>query len=360
LDTESDNLRTALEWALGGQGENAAFGLELAGRLGLFWRMRSHYWSEGTRWVRDALEKTGNASASLRAKGLLTAGVLLFHQWRFEEAAPFFHESLALYQSLDDRGGIADALRWLGTHAFRQKDYVEAGRLLEQSLALYREANDEYGISMCLRSLGDSARLLKDYKRAVALYEEGLALCRKTGNRRGVSSALNSLGELARLQGDFPKAQEFIEENVGIDRESGNELSQAISLHNLGHTVLSMGDHREAKALFEEGLRLFQKLEYARGVTLCLAGFGGGASSAGQAERAARLLGMTKAALEASNVPLPLGPADQAAYDRYLAATKAQLEPQVFAAAWEAGLRMTVGQAVACALEPSPGNPPKS
>ena len=74
----------------------------------------------------------------------------------------------------------------------------------------------------------------------------------------------------------------------------------------------------------------------------------------GQAERAARLLGTAKTALEASNAPLPMGPADQAAYDRYLAATKAQLDSQVFAAAWEEGRRMTLSQAVACALEQSP------
>jgi hypothetical protein len=83
----------------------------------------------------------------------------------------------------------------------------------------------------------------------------------------------------------------------------------------------------------------------------------GVASSVGQAEQAARLLGLTKAALEASNVPLPLGPADQAAYDRYLAATKAQLDPQLFAVAWEAGGRMTLSQGVACALELSPEDP---
>ncbi|HSR32943.1 MAG TPA: hypothetical protein VLY63_20460, partial [Anaerolineae bacterium] len=112
-----------------------------------------------------------------------------------------------------------------------------------------------------------------------------------------------------------------------------------------------------AQGQFKESLGLFQKLEYMRGITLCLAGLAGVASSAGQAERAAKLLGIAKARLEASNVPLALGPADQAAYDRYLAATKGQLDPKVFAAAWEVGRRMTLSQAVACALELSLENP---
>jgi DNA-binding SARP family transcriptional activator/predicted ATPase len=360
METECDNLRIALGWTLAGQDESAALALRLAGTLGSFWQMCSHHWSEGYRWLKAALANSDGASASIRAKALLAAGTLLFCQWHFEQAAPFFHESLTLYQKLDDKGGIADALYWLGCHAFRQKDYCEATRLLEQSLVLYRERNDQYGISMALRNLGDCARLLKDYERSNRLYEQGLALSRKVGNKRGASNALNSLGELARLQGDWKKAKAFYEENLSLGRELGNEFSQAITLHNLGHTILRLGDLWGAVVLFKESLSLFQKLEYVRGITLCLAGLAGVASSDGQAERAARLLGIAKTTLEASNVPLPMGPADQAAYDRYLAATKAQLDLQVFAAAWEAGRRMTLSQAVACALEPSPGNPPNS
>jgi non-specific serine/threonine protein kinase len=351
MEIESDNLRTALGWTLAGQGERATLGLKLAGTLGFFWQMRSHHWSEGYGWLKAALHNSDGASAPMRAKVLLAAGTLLFHQWRFEQAAPLFHESLTLYQELEDKDGIADALYWLGCHAFRQKDYVEATRYLEQSLGLYREANDQYGISMALRNLGDCARLLKDYERSIGLYEQGLALSQRIGNRRGVSNALNSLGELARLQGNPRRAKTFYEENLTIARELGNELTQAISLHNLGHATLRLGDLLGAQGQFEDSLNLFQKLEHTRGITLCMAGLAGVATSAGQAERAAKLLSMAKTTLEASKAPLPLGPADQAAYDRYLAAAKAQLDPQVFAAAWEVGGRMTLSQAVACALE---------
>jgi non-specific serine/threonine protein kinase len=192
------------------------------------------------------------------------------------------------------------------------------------------------------------------------LYEQGLALSRRIGNKRGGLSALNSLGELARLQGDLNRAKAYYEEGMSLAREMGNELSQAISLHNMGHTTLRLGDRSAAKAQFERSMRLFDRLEYTRGITLCLAGLAGVAIADRQAERSARLLGSAKAALEASNVPLPMGPADQAAYDRCLATAKAQLDSQVFAAAWEAGLHMTLSQAVACALEQAPKDLPDS
>jgi len=353
MEIEGDNFRAALGWTLSGQGKRSTLGLELASALGQFWRMRSHLWSEGCRWFEFALENCSGSPSTLRAKAYLEVGSLLFLQWRFDEAAPYFHESLDQYQKLGDKNGIAEALNWLGRHAFRQKEYYEATRLLEQSLELYREGSDELGISKTLRSLGDCARLLNDYERSKRLYEQGLALSRKTGNKRGASGVLNSLGELARLQGDLQAAKSIGEESLRLHRETGNELSEAVTLHNLGHTTLRMGDHREAMVQFNESLNLFQKLEYARGITLCLIGFAGVATSAGQVERAAKLLASAKKSLEDSNAPLPLGPADQAAFDRYLASIKTQLDPGVFAAAWEEGRRMKLSQAVTCALEES-------
>jgi predicted ATPase/DNA-binding SARP family transcriptional activator len=358
METESDNLRAALSWTLAGRGDRAALGLRLSGTLGMFWQNYSHHWSEGYQWLSSALEANDDAPAAMRAKALLAAGALLFHQWRFDQAAPYFEAGLALYQDLNDRDGIADALYRQGCHAFRQKGYREAATLLERSLVLYRQANNQYGISMALRSLGDCARLLEDYERSSRLYEEGLALSRRIGNKRGASGLLNSLGELARLQGDLRQAKAFYEENLRIDQELGSAFSQAITLHNLGHTTLGLGDPWEAQRQLEQGLRLFQRREYSRGMTLCLAALAGVASAIGQAEQAARLLGAATAALEASNAPLPLGPADQAAYDRYLAATKAQLEPGAFAAAWEAGRGMALAQAIDCALDHVPSHPP--
>jgi predicted ATPase/DNA-binding SARP family transcriptional activator len=353
LEAEHDNLRAVLEWAIAGQGERASLGLKLAGALGLFWSVRGH-WMEGYRWLKEALDNNCDAPAPARAKALLAAGTLLHFRWRFEQAAPLLHKSLALYQELDEKEGMADALYWLGRQAFRQKDYQGAAGLIEQSLALYQEANHQYGVSMAFRNLGDCARLLKDYERAHWLYEQGLALARKIGNKQGIAYTLNSLGELARLQGNFVAAELFYEEDLGLVRELGNRFSQAVALHNLGHTTLRLGDLGRAAALFEESLSLYQRLEYTRGVALCLAGLAGVANSAGQAVRATSLLGKASAALQASNVPLPLGPADRAAYDRHLAAAKTQLDPRTFAAAWEAGQQMTLVEAVVYALEQSP------
>jgi hypothetical protein len=72
----------------------------------------------------------------------------------------------------------------------------------------------------------------------------------------------------------------------------------------------------------------------------------------GQLEHATQLLGATAALFEIFN-PRAMDPTDRADYERAVAAARAQLEAQVFDAAWAAGRAMTPEQAIAYALEGS-------
>jgi uncharacterized protein HemY len=62
LEADHDNLRLALEWALGK--ESAEFVLRLCAALGMFWYIHCH-WKEGARWLEKALARPSeNASAN--------------------------------------------------------------------------------------------------------------------------------------------------------------------------------------------------------------------------------------------------------------------------------------------------------
>jgi hypothetical protein len=66
------------------------------------------------------------------------------------------------------------------------------------------------------------------------------------------------------------------------------------------------------------------------------------ASAQGQPERAVQLLAAAAALREA--IGAPLSPADQAGYDRTIAALQATLEPDAFAAAWALGRTLPLEQ----------------
>ncbi len=79
------------------------------------------------------------------------------------------------------------------------------------------------------------------------------------------------------------------------------------------------------------------------GLYLGLLGLAGVASAQGQAARAARLFGA------AGGDPPPI-PAHRHEWERNMAAVRAQLDEEAFAAAWAEGRAMALEQAIAYAL----------
>ena len=71
LEAEHDNMRAALSWAL--ERKEAELVLKLGGALWLFWSMRGYY-SEGRRWLEEALAMEGQGSSESRAMALAGVG----------------------------------------------------------------------------------------------------------------------------------------------------------------------------------------------------------------------------------------------------------------------------------------------
>jgi predicted ATPase len=83
LEVEHDNMRAALSWARERREDEVA--LRLAGALGWFWDSHGHY-SEGRKWLEEAMAKANGASAAALAKALDRLGSLTWGQGDFDRA----------------------------------------------------------------------------------------------------------------------------------------------------------------------------------------------------------------------------------------------------------------------------------
>jgi len=128
-----------------------------------------------------------------------------------------------------------------------------------------------------------------------------------------------------------------------------HKINLALSLINLGQVALHESDHIQAKALFEEALAIYRQLERPDRFVIALAGLAGVAGVAGKHQQAARLFGAAEAIYEARGWKMDA--VVRALYDRIIAAVRAQLDEATFNAAWEAGRKMTLEQAIEYALE---------
>jgi predicted ATPase len=305
LETDNDNLRAALSWALSSDRQEA--GLRLAVALYRFWYWRNHY-REGRQWLEAALADSQSLPPALRAQALRTAGVLNLELNDYAGAEPYLQESLVLFRRLEDRRGVAATLNSLGVMAFSQNLYGRAIRLLEESLSLRRQLEDSYSLS----------------------------------------TPLNNLGLVALAQEEHKAARDYFAEALALDRASGDAMGVAVSLSNLAAAMLEEGLNEEAQAYFEECLLLFQELGDQEGSAECLEGLATTMIQQENVKQATRLWGAAEALRE--RIHAPVHPAEKPRYDRTKAAIEARLGEAAFAAAWSEGRTMSLAQAVGEAL----------
>ncbi len=401
LEVEHDNMRAALDWALG-QGANTA-ALRLGGAIWRFWVNHGHL-EEGRRWLDRALAQAGDPAAqsapasdelfsrvptrAVLAKALKAAGNLAYTcgdhpaaRRRLEEslalsrqlgdtraiaaalnnlgnvaraqgdyayAVALLEESLACKRALGDRAALASSLSNLGSVVKDQGDHTRAGLLYAESLAIWRELGDEAGIAGTLNNLGVEAFTRGNDDEARVLYAEALALRRHLGDKHGIAAILLNLGSVEWVSGDYPAARALFAESLKLRTELGDLEGVASCLHHLGYTALHEGDARQAATLFRESLRLNHDSGRKRGIAECLGGLAAVAQAEGYPAQAAQFLG----ALEAlrSAIGLVLHRIDQTEVERNLALVREQLDPPTFTAAWQQGRSLDLDAVVARAL----------
>ena len=271
IDSDRDNLRSALSWSLSA-GADAAAGLRLAGALGYFW-WRGGTIREGRGWLSGLLAAAPKGEdAAARAKACHGAGILAQQADDYPVAQVLAEEALTIRKQLGDRHGISRTLANLGMIASCQGDYRTARTMFDEALTICRETDDRHSTASVLVNLGTLASDQGDYDSARAFLEESLAIWRALGGY-GTSNALGMLGRVAHGQGDYPRAQALLEESLAIAREE--ELLPYISaaLADLGSVARSRGDHDAALALLKEALTIQREVGERLGKSECLEAF---------------------------------------------------------------------------------------
>jgi len=297
LEEEHDNMRAVLSWAL--EEAQTELGLRLAGALWPFWEAHGHY-SEGRRWIEEALKKERGTSGAVRAKALYAVGRIAFAQSDTHRAEVAAQEGIELSTELEIGSSLAASFRsMLGLAADWRGDYEQAKELTEESLTLSRQAQDKVRIADALLELAGILHYMGNRERGKELYEEGIALCREVGYASGLGRGLLGLGYFLVLEGDYERGATLNEEAVALYQERGYKGNLEYAVVNLGGAALLRGDHKRARSYYEESLTLCKELGDRLTASDGLEGLACVFATEGAPEQAARLFGAALALREA-------------------------------------------------------------
>lgn len=388
LEKEYDNLRVVLEQSEASGNIDA--GLRIAWSLLLFWSARG-YWSEAKVLLTDILARPDAIGKTpLRVKGLIVAGLVaallgdisLAHSWLDEGIAiardlgpdskfllaislglkgysitgsdlslarSLCEEALAIGRETDDKYVIANVLDYLGNIYSTQGDYTAARAASNESVTVFLETKNRWMSSRPLANLGLICYQQGEYDAARSYLEAGLEIYREIGDKANIAFTLATLADIDRIQGDYLHSLALYEESLAIRRAIGDEFSIPPLLAKLGNISLQQGNLSQAITLFKGSLALGKKTSDKTHISICLTGFVDLTMAKRQPELAARLLGTLDATLASSGAKLE--PIHRIEHTRSLAAVRAQLDEEIFMAAWAAGQKLSLDEAVAYALK---------
>jgi predicted ATPase/class 3 adenylate cyclase len=382
LETEHDNLRSALEWSLAAGSTERAAGL--AASLAWFWWLRGH-WTEGRRWIDRTLELgeewpeglqvrtlvagsrlSGTQGDADRAEALAEEAVELARGTGDEEglawslcmlgevtwgwkpdlkrSIPLLEESLARFRKIGDLWAIGHVLGQLGDALMASGDFARGMSLQEEALEILRTSGDLMGVSERLRMLGVSLRRKGDYQQAAALLEESLALFRRLGDRNLAAHVLVSLGAMAADEGKLGEAEEFLEESLATLREIGDKGCSAQALGLLASVLHRQGDPERARQLLRESLTTTKDREVIAGALEFLAQV----LAPERPDQAISLLGAAEKIRE--EIGAPRAVPEQADHERVLSSLRRGISEQGFREAWEGGWGLSSEEAISRAL----------
>ncbi len=359
FDSEYDNIRDALAWALASR--RIEMGLRLTNAIYQFWEIRN-FRQEGLAWFERLLAQAGEEiSLTVHASACTYAAFLADFVGNASAAIEYGQRGVKLAEAAGEEGKpiLGFALGGLGAGMKAAGDYQAVFDLQTRFIEIFRPLGDAYAyyLGMGLLVQGQTALTLSKYGAARPLLDEALTLARQGGDTYRIALALNYLGDLARCEQNYDQAQAPYEESLALLRNLGAERDVASVLHNLGHTYLQLGAVERAQNCFVESMSIHQAQQNRAGMTECLIGFAAIAVTSGLPAVGVRLLAAMKAL--ASERAMAEWAATRVAYETTLALAQARLTEAEFRAEQAAGPILSLEQAVKVGLNlprPSPAD----
>ena len=349
LESEHDNLRTALAWSL--ESGRIEGGLRIASALDRFWEIRG-YAQEGLGWFERLLAQTDEGiSPIVHVNALVFASFLAMSLGNGPATLAYGREAVEVAKGISEKGNpaLTFALAGLASGARTVGDYQTAFTVGEQALQQSRVSLvSSFYLGMALLSQGQNAIQLGSYNTARERLDESLMLARQDGDAFRIAHTLNALGDLMRLEQNYVEAVSAYEEGVALLRELGAQHDLASILSNLGYTCLHIGNVVSARTLFSESMAIHQAQQNKPGMAECLIGCAATAIMRGQSATGARLL--AAAAAISGQPSASIWKATRMEFERYLDLVRTMLTQTQFQAEQMVGSIFSLEQAVDYAL----------
>ena len=355
LDSESDNLRTALEWSFEADPEAA---LRLSVAMMSYWRSRS-YGLEAVGWMAKAadlaLTLPPATPPAARERSILVARVLAAAAnasslWATASAGrQWAEEAVSQARRAEDDEVLSEALASLATTSVFSGQLSEARGWSEELVRLAESSRDWWALAFTEASLAfwhvvDGG----DLAAAGAWLLRASEAADRSRNPFAIAFVAGSRAELIAMTGQLAEAREWFGRAIAAYEGMGDRRMVLVTRSELAHALRRGGQIDEAEALYRETLHGWQHAGNRGAIANQLECFAFVAMAKDDLVRAARLFGTAEAIREVADAPMVS--TERAEYDAAIGQLRNTLDATALDSAWAHGRRLPTDEAVALAL----------
>ena len=352
LETEYDNIRTAVEWGL----SNDPFAVMKMVSFLLFFMMTKSHSGEGHRWGQEALKQIDDGRSLTinenEQKGRLLASlsILSFSMGDNQTTIKEANQALTLLRPTNDKWFLALTLGFRAAADFLTGNTDIAIAAMEEATSLAEEIGDKYVLGAVLSSSSRVEAFARgDFAKAYAIHERACELLKEYGNRWTYAITLYGLGNIAIALKDFDIARKKFNLAMQIMQELGSKRNVVMIQSDLAHILRYEGNYSGAMASYRGTIQEWQRIGHRAAVAHQLESIAFISKALEQADKALRLLGAAEALRE--KIGIDMTSQEREAYEKEVADLKVNMDEKEFTSLWTEGRSMTMGEAIELAVE---------
>lgn len=291
-------------------------GLELSKKLNYKYGVANAYNSLGTSYARkgeldsadvffgkavQSYKESGNFS--LAGESQLMRGLLFLENYNYTRAFETFLEAKEIFESIDDKSGLAKLNYYLGRifygwtnydkaekhfqialdyfvqsedFEFQSQVYLFLGQVyrhsgykeksfdnLQKAFESYRKSNDLQNAILPLRYIGEYYIDLKEYDTALQKFHQGVDIALNNSIDISYAGDLYTLiAHVHQMKGELDSSLAYNTMALANREEVGRKIYISSSLINIGYTYYNMQDYQSALKYIDSGLAIAYELDF--------------------------------------------------------------------------------------------------
>jgi DNA-binding winged helix-turn-helix (wHTH) protein/tetratricopeptide (TPR) repeat protein len=169
------------------------------------------------------------------------------------------------YESIGDRGGMADALNHQGLLAWHKDDTTTSLKLFEEAVRLSNSIGDQAGIAYSLSRMGDVHLYVDtangaDSSAAMKLFHQAETIYHATGNLAEEGNVLSLFGDEAIHRTRYEEARAYYLKSMALSQAANDQSRIANRLQDLGIVAGFEGKNQDAERYFRQSNQAYEAL----------------------------------------------------------------------------------------------------